>query len=73
MQATEANRAYLRPEGLAARCGVSERTIRDWQRRGLIPFYKPSRKITLFAIADVDRALSRFRVQAVGEPAGKVR
>lgn len=61
--------AYIRPDEAAKRCSVSTRTIRDWQRRGIIPFYKPSRKITLFAIADIDKAMNRFRVNSIGEEA----
>jgi hypothetical protein len=58
--------AYMRPADLAQRFSVSERTIRDWQRRGIIPFYKPSKKVTLFCVAEVEKALRRFRHVAVG-------
>ncbi len=60
-------KAYLRPNETAERCSVSERTIRDWQRRGILPYYKPSRRVTLFAVADIDKAMARFRVAGVGE------
>ena len=59
--------AYLRPAEAAAYLSVSPRTLRDWQRQGRIPHYKPARKCCLFAIADLDRAMARFRVAAVGE------
>lgn len=59
--------AYLRPDQTAERCSVSERTIRDWQRRGILPYFKPTRKVTLFSVADIDKALRKFRVQAVGD------
>lgn len=64
---TQSNPAFLRTEGIARRYSVSDRTVRDWQSRGILPFFKPSHKVTLFAIADCDRALQRFRVQAIGE------
>jgi hypothetical protein len=64
---TQSEPAYLRTEGTAKRCSVSARTIRDWQARGILPYFKPSRKVTLFAVADIDKAMRRFRVQAVGE------
>ena len=59
--------AYLRQAQAAAYLSVSQRTLRDWTRRGIIPHVKPCRKVCLFAIADLERAMNRFRIQAVGE------
>jgi hypothetical protein len=36
-------------------------------QRGLIAYHKPARKCVLFAVADLDKAMTRFRVSAVGE------
>ena len=63
--------AYLRPHDAAAYLSVSERTLRDWTRRGIIAHLKPCRKVCLFAIADLDKAMQRYRVQAVGEQVSK--
>lgn len=56
---------YLRRPSAADHCGVSERTISDWQRRRIIPFVKMGRKCVLFKRADLDAALDRFKVKAV--------
>ena len=57
---------YLRGHAEAARYArVSPRTISDWQKRRIVPFLKPARKVVLFRRADIDRALSRFEIKAV--------
>ena len=47
--------------------GVTIRPVRDWQRSGILAYSKPCRKVCLFATADLEKAMRRFRVQAVGE------
>ena len=64
---TDTKAGWTRGAGAAKHCGVSGRTIRDWQRRGLIPFAKVSHKICLYRIADLDRALERMTTKAIGE------
>ena len=59
--------AYLRPEQAALFLGVSVRCLRDWQRKGVLPYSKPARKVCLFAVADLQRAMQRFRIAAIGE------
>ncbi len=67
-EATSINQAaYLRPREAARYIPVSERTLRDWTARGIIPHYKVSHKVVLFRVSDLDRAMTRFRVNAVGE------
>lgn len=61
------NAAYLRPAEAAHYLSVSDRTLRDWIRRGILPHHKPCRKVCLFAVADLEKAMKRFRVEAVGE------
>ncbi len=58
---------YLRPEDASRYLGVSPRTLRDWMARGLVAFHKPCKRVVLFSVADLDRAMARFRVTAVGE------
>lgn len=59
------------PAEMARRIGISPRTLRDWQRKRLIPFERigPSRgrSIVLFDVAAVDQALKRWRVKSVGD------
>jgi len=65
--ATPVQRLYLRPDQAAAAIGVSRRTLSDWQVRRVIPFRRVGRTV-LFAIADIQQALDRFKVAAVGDP-----
>lgn len=58
--------AYLRKADAAAYLSISPRTLTDWQRRGVIAHHKPCRKVCLFAVADLEKAMSRFRIEAIG-------
>lgn len=57
---------YLRPDEAAELLGVSRRTLSNFQRRHLIGFSKLGR-VVVFRRADIEAALQRFRVAAVGE------
>jgi excisionase family DNA binding protein len=57
---------YLRPAEATKLLPVSRRTLSNWQRRHVIPFYRINRTI-LFKRTDIEAALERFRVNAVGE------
>ena len=59
--------AYLRKSDAAAYLSISPRTLTDWQRRGIVPHHKPCRKVCLFAVADLENAMSRFRIEAIGD------
>ena len=58
---------YLRPRDALEMLPVSRRTLSNWQRRRVIPFYRVGR-IILFKRCDIEEALERFRVAAIGEP-----
>jgi predicted site-specific integrase-resolvase len=58
---------FLRPENAAQFLGISARCLRDWTRRGIVAHVKPCRKVTLYGVADLERAMERFRCQAVGD------
>lgn len=60
-------RAYLRRREAAAYCGVSLGTLDAWVRKRLLPVIRPSVRTVLLRRSDIDRALDRFRVTAVGE------
>jgi len=62
----ETRAGWTRSAGAAKYCGVSGRTIREWQTRGLISFAKVSHRVCLFKIADLDKALDRLVTKAVG-------
>jgi len=65
------DRLRVNPAEMAGLLGISQRTLRDWMHRRLIPFERigPSRgrSIVMFDIAAVDAALKRWRVKAVGD------
>jgi predicted site-specific integrase-resolvase len=67
MSTQQVMKGYLRKADAAHYLSVSVRTLTDWQRSGLIAHHKPARKVCLYAIADLDRAMCRYRVNAVGE------
>jgi excisionase family DNA binding protein len=52
--------------GLLERLPISESTLRRWQRAHRIPYEKIGREV-LFDLADVNRALRKFRRAAIGE------
>lgn len=58
---------YFRRAGAARYCGVSLRTIGEFQRQRILPFMRVSRRCVLFKREDLDKALERFRVAAIGE------
>ena len=64
---SEIRPGYLRKEQAAEYLNISIRTLSDWMRRRIVPFSKISHRICLFRITDLDRAMDRFRVRAVGE------
>lgn len=60
---------YKRRKEAARYLGISLRTLTDWQQRRIIPFIDVSHRVTLFRLADLDKAMSRFIVKAIGEEA----
>jgi excisionase family DNA binding protein len=60
------NALYLRPADATQLLPVSRRTLSNWQRRHVIPFYRIGRTV-MFKRADIEAALERFRIAAVGE------
>ncbi len=58
---------YLRKSAAAKYLGVSIRTLSDWARMRLVAHIKPSNRVCLFRVEDLDAALNRFRMAAVGE------
>ena len=58
---------YMRREEAAKYLGISLRTLTDWQQNRIIPFRPVSHRVTLFRLADLDEAMKRFLVKAIGE------
>ncbi len=61
---------FLRREDAAAYLNVSVRTVSEWQRRRIIPYVRMGKKCVLFKRADLDAAMNRFTVAAVGMKGG---
>jgi excisionase family DNA binding protein len=62
----EAATPYMRPAEATKLLPVSRRTLSNWQARRVIPFYRVGRTV-MFKRTDIESALERFRVAAVGE------
>lgn len=58
---------YLRPDEAAQLLQISRRCLSNWQRRHLIPFFRVPGRTVLFRRTDIEAALERFRISAVGE------
>ena len=61
---------YLRRAEAARYLGISLRTLSDWQRRRIVPVVKVGKRCVLFNRTDLDRALGRLTIHAVGELRG---
>ena len=57
---------YLRPPAAAEYMGLSVRHVRALTRRRVLPVIRLGKRCALYARADLDRALAKFRVSAVG-------
>lgn len=66
MEKTKTKPAFLRPGDAAKYLGVSARTIRAWQTQRLLPFARMSKRCVLISVADLDAAVEKFRVEAIG-------
>lgn len=60
---------YVRRAGAARYLGVSIRTLADLQARRTIPFSRLGARTILFKLSDLDAAVARFRLDAIGEGA----
>ena len=58
---------YLRSAAAAKYMGVSVRTLTNWVQARIVAQIKPSNRVSLFRISDLDAALNRFRSSAIGE------
>jgi len=58
---------YMRREAAARFCGVSVRTLAEWQSARLVPFIRVSHRVCLFKVSELEKALDRLTVRAAGE------
>jgi predicted site-specific integrase-resolvase len=57
-------RKFLTKPGLGRRYGISQRTVDNWMKHGVIPFIKIGRKFIRFDADDCDRALTKFKTKS---------
>jgi excisionase family DNA binding protein len=57
----------MRKAEAARYLGISVRQLTEMMKRNVVPFAKISHRICLFKSEDLDRAISRFRVEVHGE------
>lgn len=58
---------YVRGQAQAAKYAkMSKRYVSDLQKRRILPYIKVGRKCVLFRKSDIDAALRRFEVPAIG-------
>jgi len=69
MNAEQLPQGYLRKRPAAKYLGISPRTLNDWMRRRLVAYTKVSHRVVVFRLKDLDAAMERLRVAAVGEDA----
>ena len=51
---------FMRPKEYADRLGISERTLRDWLSRNLIPYIKIGERVIFIDPLKADAALARL-------------
>jgi hypothetical protein len=58
---------YLRPAAAAKYMGVTVRTLSNWVISRKVAQIKPSSRVCLFRVSDLDTSMNRFRIRAIGE------
>ncbi len=56
---------FLRPNDAAKFLGISRRHVSNLTRRGLLPVSRIGSRLSLYAVADLESAVARFRVGKV--------
>ncbi len=57
---------YLRPASAASYLDISTRHLRALTKRGAVPVIRLGKRCALYARSDLDKAMLKFRVSAVG-------
>jgi DNA-binding transcriptional MerR regulator len=57
----------MRRGDAAKHCGVSIRTLADWQAARIVPYIRISHRVVLFKISELEKALDRFTIKAIGD------
>lgn len=67
LQAPDVTDGYMRKEAAVKYLGISVRTLSAWMSRRMIPYMKMSHRVCLFSKTDLDKAMARYRINAIGE------
>ena len=57
---------YLRSEEVTGMLPVCGRTLSNWRKKNILPYYKVGRAV-FYKRADIESALERFRIAGIGE------
>lgn len=66
-QAPDVQPGYMRKADAARYLGISVRTLTQWMQQHIVAYIKMSHRVCLFKKVDLDMAMGRFRLKAVGE------
>lgn len=53
---------YVRTDEAARLVSVAPKTIRSWVDKRILPAFKPTKRTILIKVADLEKAMGRFRV-----------
>ena len=68
----DVGKEFLKPKDVAEMFGVTQETVRNWRRRGIMPFYQINNTIR-FSRSDILECLSKFRRNEVSAHDGEER
>ena len=57
---------FLKAKDVAEIFGVTEETIRNWRRQGILPYFRVKNTIR-FSRSDIAECLSKFKRKEIGE------
>lgn len=58
---------FLKPKDVATMFGVTEETLRNWRRQGIVPYFRIKNTIR-FSRTDIQECLKKFRRNEVSAP-----
>ena len=67
---TQSPPAYMKRDQAATYLNISPRTLSEWQARRMVPYIKGG-KCVLFKRTDLDAAMDRLTVNAIGAKRGR--
>jgi len=56
---------FLKPEDVATMFGVTQETVGNWRRQGILPYFRINNTIR-FSRSDIVECLSKFKRKEIG-------